>query len=78
MDNEKSIGHVTIELVNTSKHDKPHKWGQIKSDGRHVLVGMYEDGEVARQLFYMNKANVKQLANVLTMLSETLIDDNSF
>lgn len=59
MDNEKSIGHVTIELVNTSQHDKPHKWGQIISDGRHVLVGMYEDGNVARQLFYMNKANVK-------------------
>lgn len=69
--NSKDIGDATIELF-TQLDGKSYNWAQIQHSKRHVLVGMYEDGKVARSLFYMNKSQVKQLANTLSMLAETM------
>ena len=71
MANVNSIGKVVIDLV--EKFDKgEHTWAHIESDKKHVLIGMYEDGVVARQLFFMSKAQTKQLANILSMLADTM------
>lgn len=71
--NDKNIGVAVIELHQTFKNDD-YIWGQIQYTPQRVLVGMYEDGHVERQLFYMDKAQVKQLANTLSMLAETMED----
>lgn len=67
--NNRSIGKAVIDL----KDHNEHIWGQVAlhSDSQ-LLIGMYEDGKVARHLFFMNKEQVKQLANLLTVLSETM------
>lgn len=54
---------IEIELV---KDD--HKWGQIIDDGANTLIGMYESGKVERQLFYMDREQLRQLVNALAML----------
>ncbi len=73
MDSNRNIGMAHIELYQ-QLGDKDYNWCHIEHNPRTVLVGMYEDGEVARSLFFMNKAQVKQLANTLIMLSETMED----
>ena len=70
--NNKNIGVAIIELHQINNGD--YNWGQIQYTPQRVLVGMYEDGHVERQLFYMDKAQVKQLANTLSMLAETMED----
>ena len=54
---------IEIELV---KDD--HKWGQIIDDGNNTLVGMYESGKVERQLFYMDREQLRQLVTTLAMM----------
>ena len=58
-----SKDRIEIELV---KND--HKWGQIIDDGERTLVGMYEEGKVERQLFYMDREQLRQLVNTLAMM----------
>ncbi len=71
--NDKNLGVVIIELFQPYNNGD-YNWGQIQYTPQRVLVGMYEDGHVERQLFYMDKAQVKQLANTLSMLAETMED----
>lgn len=71
--NDKNIGVAVIELHRTFNNGD-YNWGQIQYTPQRVLVGMYEDGHVERKLFYMDKAQVKQLANTLSMLVETMED----
>lgn len=71
--NGKNIGVAIIELHQTFNNGD-YNWGQIQYTPQRVLVGMYEDGHVERQLFYMDKAQAKQLANTLSMLVETMED----
>ena len=42
--------------------------GQIIDDGERTLVGMYEEGKVERQLFYMDREQLKQLVTTLAMM----------
>jgi hypothetical protein len=58
-----SKDRIEIELV---KNDG--KWGQIVDDGERTLIGMYELGKVQRQLFYMDRGQLRQLVNTLTMI----------
>lgn len=71
--NDKNIGVAIIELFQPHNNGD-YNWGQIQYSSKHVLVGMYEDNRIERQLFYMDKAQVKQLANTLSMLAETMED----
>lgn len=72
---ENKIGKIVIELYSPNSDGDEHHWGQIEvSRSSGILIGMYEDGKVARKLFYMDKAQAKQLAQVLTMLSEGMED----
>lgn len=54
---------IEIELILND-----HKWGQIIDDGEATLVGMYECGEVARQLFTLDREKLKQLVNTLYLM----------
>ena len=58
-----SNNRIEIELINDE-----HKWGQIIDDGENTLVGMYENGKVERQLFYIDREQLKQLVITLTMI----------
>lgn len=51
------------------KNKDGHAWGHITYDKERTLLGMYEDGKVARELFYMDNNQLKQMAEVLTMLA---------
>lgn len=51
------------------KNKDGHAWGHITHDKERTLLGMYEDGKVARELFYMDNDQLKQMAEVLTMLA---------
>ena len=61
-----SKDRIEIELV---KNDC--KWGQIIDDGERTLIGMYELGKVQRQLFYMDREQLRQLVNTLTTIVNT-------
>lgn len=57
----------TIEL---DLFDGNHKWAHVEDDGERTLIGMYEDGKVARTLFYIERERLKQLADALIMLCQ--------
>lgn len=61
-----SKDRIEIELV---KNDC--KWGQIIDDGERTLIGMYELGKMQRQLFYMDREQLRQLVNTLTTIVNT-------
>lgn len=64
-----SRGKITIDLTQEGSKDP---WCNIEVESVHndisVLVGMYECGIVARTLFLMDKAKLKQLHSVIGML----------
>lgn len=57
---------IKIELIGND--DTKNPWGQVIDDGISTLIGMYEDGKVARQLFLLNRKQLKQLSAVLNMI----------
>lgn len=61
-----SKDRIEIELV---KNDC--KWGQIIDDGERTLIGMYELGKMQRQLFYIDREQLRQLVNTLTTIVNT-------
>lgn len=54
---------IDIDII----HDG-HVWANVKHDSISTLIGMYEDGEVARQLFNIDNDRLPQLIQVLQML----------
>lgn len=57
---------IKIELIDNGDTQNP--WGQVIDDGTSTLIGMYENGKVARQLFLLNRKQLKQLSAVLNMI----------
>ena len=55
---------IRIDLIDKNNHT----WGNIIYDSNYTLIGMYEDGKIARQLFVIDKTQLKQLINTLQML----------
>lgn len=58
---------IKIELIgNGNAPNDP--WGQVIDDGTKTLIGMYENGKVARQLFCLDRKQLRQLTAVLNMV----------
>lgn len=75
--NNNGVGKIIIDLFDDNVNDffgdgEKHPWGNIKCASKNILVGMYEDGKVARSLFYMDKQQAEQLGRMLLMLSKTM------
>lgn len=75
--NNEGVGKINIDLfydnVNNFFGDgEKHPWGNIKCASKNILVGMYEDGKVAKELFMMDKQQAEQLGRMLLMLSKTM------
>lgn len=62
-----NIGNIDIDLLD----DRNNAWGKIKCTERSLLIGMYEDGKVAKELFMMDKKQVEQLGKMLLLLSKS-------
>ena len=75
--NNEGVGKIIIDLFDNNDNDffgdgEKHPWGNIKCASKYILVGMYEEGKVARSLFYMDKQKAEQLGRMLLMLSKTM------
>lgn len=48
-------------------------WGNIKlQDKSNLILGSYEDGQIKRQLFSMNKKQVEQLVEYLNQIKNIM------
>lgn len=48
-------------------------WGNIKlQDKSSLILGSYEDGQIKRQLFSMNKKQVEQLVEYLNQIKNIM------
>lgn len=48
-------------------------WGNIKlQDNSSLILGSYEDGQIKRQLFSMNKKQVEQLVEYLNQIKNIM------
>ena len=48
-------------------------WGNIKLEyKRSLILGSYEDGQIKRQLFSMNKKQVEQLVEYLNQIKNIM------
>jgi hypothetical protein len=48
-------------------------WGNIKlQDNISLILGSYEDGQIKRQLFSMNKKQVEQLVEYLNHIKDIM------
>lgn len=45
-------------------------WANIKVADGYILVGMYEDDKVARELFFIDRDKAKQLAKILEAFAQ--------
>ena len=50
--------------------DEKIPWANIKVADGYILVGMYEDDKVARELFLIDRDKAKQLAKILEAFSQ--------
>lgn len=57
---------IKIELIGDG--DTKNPWCQVIDDKTSTLIGIYEDGKVARQLFLLDRKQLKQLLEVLSMI----------
>ena len=62
-----NIGNIDIDLLD----DRNNAWGKIKCTELRILIGMYEDGKVAKELFMMDKKQAEQLGKMLLLLSKS-------
>ena len=62
-----NIGNIDIDLLD----DRNNAWGKIKCTESSILIGMYEDGKVAKELFMMDKKQAEQLGKMLLLLSKS-------
>lgn len=59
--------------LNIDIKSNDHAWANVNIDNLYCLVGMYEDGKIARQLFSMNREQAAQLAQILNAFAENKI-----
>ena len=62
-----NISNIDIDLLD----DRNNAWGKIKCTESSFLIGMYEDGKVAKELFMMDKKQAEQLGKMLLLLSKS-------
>lgn len=62
-----NIGNIDIDLLD----DRNNAWGKIKCTECGLLIGMYEDGKVAKELFMMDKKQAEQLGKMLLLLTKS-------
>lgn len=55
-------------IIDLFEKDALYPWGNIIDTNNRTLIGMYEEGKVARKLFWINKTQLRQLVNTLQML----------
>lgn len=56
--------NTTMELnIDIKSHD--HAWANVEINSDLCLVGMYEDGKIARRLFLMDREQAAQLVKIL-------------
>lgn len=46
--------------------DKHYAFINIEANEEHVLISAYEDGEIARSLFYIDKQHLESLIKALS------------
>lgn len=63
---EEAINNNGIEIELQDNCGK--RWCHIEDDGANTFIGMYEDGEVKRKLFLMNRKQLTQLVKALKMI----------
>ena len=64
----KEAREYSIDLFNGNKDNRPYAWANIQGDSRNILIGMYEDGGIARTLFFMDRERAIQLASTILLL----------
>lgn len=55
-------------VIDLFSHDAFYPWANIIYKNGVTNIGMYEDGKIARNLFSMDRTQLKQLVNTLKML----------
>lgn len=69
---KKNKDNKTMELnIDIKLHG--HAWANVVVDSESCLVGMYEDGKIARQLFLMDRESAAELAKILNAFANNQI-----
>lgn len=59
--------------LNIDIKSNDHAWANVEIDDLSCLVGMYEDGKIARRLFLMDREQAAQLAKILNHFANNRI-----